>query len=93
MNASTPADHLAWAICATVRPDRDEDGERPCRVPCSVCRTGAAAVIRPFLDQVLPELPAPDGSASDYCRGLEDRQRTARFRGLAIAAELEAPNA
>jgi hypothetical protein len=50
----TPADHLAWAICVTVRPDRDEDGERPCRVPCSVCRAGAAAVLGVAMERLVP---------------------------------------
>ena len=88
----TPVDRLASAICATVRPDRDEDGERPCQVPCSACRAGAAAVLRSVVDQAVPEPPDCGAPSSDYVKGAEDRQRLVRFRLLSIATELEGPN-
>ena len=90
----TPADRLAWAICAAVRPDRDEDGERPCRVPCAACRAGAAAVLRVAVEQVVPEPPDCGVSWScnvlgrSYAQGAEDRQRLVRFRLLDLAAKL-----
>ena len=82
----TPADRMAWAICTTARP------ERPCRVPCAMCRAAAAAVLCVAVEQVLPE--APDGGAAwfRYNKGAEDRQRLIRYRLLAIAAELEGSN-
>ena len=79
----TPADRLAWAICTTARP------ERPCRVPCAMCRAGAAAVLRVAVEQVVPE--APDGGAArfHYNKGAEDRQRLVRHRLLDLVAKLE----
>jgi hypothetical protein len=48
-----------------------------------------AATLRAAVDQVVPEPPNCGTPANDYVRGLEDRQRMARFRLLSIAAELE----
>ena len=90
----TPADHLAWAICATVRPGRDEDGERPCRVPCAMCRAVAAAVLRVAVEQMVPELPDTGTPWSERVGGAEDRQRLVWFRLLDLAAKLlGGPNA
>ena len=86
----TPADHLAWAICAAVRPERDEDGEWPCRVPCLACRAGAAAVIRAAADQVMPEGANPVGDEHDDAR--HDQWMRIRYKFLAKAAELEVPH-
>ena len=85
----TPADRLAWAICAAVRPDRDEDGERPCRVPCAACRAGAAAVLRVAVEQVVPEPPGCGVSWSDYNQGAEDCQWLVRYRLLDLVVKLE----
>ena len=84
----TPADHLAWAICAAVRPDRDDDGERPCRVPCAACRAGAAAVLRVAVEQVVPEPPDMGTPWSERVGGAEDRQRLVRYRVLDLVAKL-----
>ena len=89
MSNPTPADHLAWAICASVRPERDDDGDRPCRVPCAVCRAGAAAVLRATVERVVPEPPDCGAPSSDYVQGAEDRQQLVGFRLLDLAAKLE----
>ena len=39
----TLSDRIARALCVAMRPDRDGDGARPCRIPCETCRDGAAA--------------------------------------------------
>jgi len=62
----------------------------PCGKPRSVW---VAAAIRAAADQVVPEPPNCGTPANDYVRGLEDRQRMARFRLLCIAAELEGADA
>ena len=89
MPDSTPADHLAWAICGAVRPDRDDDGERPCRVPCAMCRAAAAAVLRVAVEQVVPEPPDTGAAWFRYNKGAEDRQRLVRYRLLDLVAKLE----
>ena len=53
----------------------------------------AAAAIRAAVDRAVPEPPNCGTPASDYVRGLEDRQRMVRFRLLSIADELDPPNA
>ena len=78
----TPADHLAWAICTTARP------ERPCRVPCAMCRVAAAAVLRVAVEQVVPEPPDGGAAWSHYNKGAEDRQRLVRYRLLDLVAKL-----
>ena len=93
MTTPTPADHLAWAICTTARPERDEDGERPCRVPCAACRAGAVAVLRVAVEQVVPEPPDRGVSWRDYNQGAENRQRLVRFQLLDLVAKLEVPHA
>jgi len=50
---------------------------------------GLAAALRAAAEQAVPEPPDCGTPANDYVRGLEDRQRMARFRLLCIAAELE----
>lgn len=35
----------AAAICLTIRPDRDTDGDRPCSTLCTTCKAAAAAVL------------------------------------------------
>jgi hypothetical protein len=47
------------------------------------------AALRAAVDRAVPEPPNCGTPANDYVRGLEDRQRMARFRLLSIAAELE----
>ena len=98
----TPADHLAWAICAAVRPERDDDGERPCRVPCAACRAGAAAVIRVIADQVVPVSTEPNrtinvqpeqDAAFIGAWHIWNTQSKMRSQLLAKAAELETPDA
>ena len=93
MSIPTPADHLAWAVCTSVGPDRDDDGERPCRVPCAVCQAGAAAVLRVAVEQVAPKPPDMGAAWFHYNKGAEDRQRLVRHRLLDLVAKLEAPNA
>ena len=82
MANTTPADHLAWAICAT------QEGVQLCQVPCAMCRAAAAAVLRVAVEQVVPEPPDMGTPFSERVGGAEDRQRLVRFRMLAIAAEL-----
>jgi hypothetical protein len=52
-----------------------------------------AAALRAAVDRAVPEPPNCSTPASDYVRGLEDRQRMTRFRLLSIADELDPPNA
>ena len=89
----TPADRLAWAICTITRPDRDDDGERPCPAPCAVCQAGAAAVLRVAVEQVVPEPPDMGAAWFHYNKGAEDRQRLVRYRLLGLVAKLEGGNA
>jgi hypothetical protein len=51
------------------------------------------AALRAAVDRTVPEPPNCGTPANDYVRGLEDRQRMARFRLLSIADELDPPNA
>ena len=83
MTTPTPADHLAWAICTTARP------EQPCRVPCAMCRAAAAAVLRVAVEQVVPEPPDCGAPSSERVKGAEDRQRLVRHRLLDLVAKLE----
>ena len=96
-----PADHLAWAICATVLPERDDDGERPCRVPCAACRAGAAAVIRVIADQVVPVSTEPNRTINVQPEQdvvfigawhIWNTQSKMRSQLLAKAAKLEVPH-
>ena len=82
----TPADHLAWAICVAVCP------ERPCRVPCAMCRAGAAAVLRVAVEQAVPEPPGCGVSWRDYDQGAEDCQWLVRYRLLDLVVKLEVPH-
>ena len=87
----TPADHLAWAICAAIRPERDDDGERPCRVPCLACRAGAAAVIRAAADQV-DAVNVPDHIRGEGYWAYRNGRAAAKDYLIAKAAELEVPH-
>jgi len=62
------------------------------KAPCSN-ELSVAAVLRAAVDRAVPEPPNCGTPANDYVRGLEDRQRIARFRLLSIADELDPPNA
>ena len=51
------------------------------------------AALRAAVEQAVPEPPDCGTPATDYVRGLEDRQHMVRFRLLSIADELDPPNA
>lgn len=82
-----PSSLAAFALCVSVRPDRDEDGARPCSTPCAICRAGAAAVLRVAVDQVVPD-KYPE-ARDDYGEGFLVAHLQHRGELLAIAAELE----
>jgi hypothetical protein len=56
-------------------------------------RPAIAAVLRAAVAHAVPAPPESSKSASDWVRGMEDRQRIVRFRLLSIADELDPPDA
>ena len=86
MPDSTPADHLAWALC------RAGGYPGPCHVSeiCNRCREQAAAVIRELAEQVVPEGEVYTETVPD-AGVFVSTEPPARFRSkiLAIATELE----
>ena len=75
-----PSSLASFALCVSVRPDRDEDGARPCSTPCAICRAGAVAVLRVSVDQVVPDIGAVTAELQNV-----------RERFLDIVTELESP--
>ena len=70
--------------------------EPDARLIGNVCAEDVAdlcAALRAAADHVVPEAPDSGDAWFLYNKGAEDRQQLVRFRLLAIAAELEGPNA
>jgi hypothetical protein len=58
---------------------------------CGSNESAMAAALRAVVEQVVPAPPECGKPASDWVRGMEDRQRIVRL--LSSADELEPPNA